>query len=57
MDPTRPARSTVIPAMRYRDAPAAIEWLCRVLGFEKHWSCPAPATPSPMRSSRSAAAC
>jgi uncharacterized glyoxalase superfamily protein PhnB len=28
-------RSTVIPAMRYRDAPAAIEWLCKVLGFEK----------------------
>jgi len=22
--------------MRYRDAPAAIEWLCRVFGFEKH---------------------
>jgi uncharacterized glyoxalase superfamily protein PhnB len=28
--------STVIPGMQYRDAPAAIEWLCRVLGFEKH---------------------
>lgn len=27
--------STVIPSMRYRDAPAAIEWLCRVFGFEK----------------------
>jgi uncharacterized glyoxalase superfamily protein PhnB len=27
--------STVIPAMRYRDAPAAIEWLCRALGFER----------------------
>jgi len=27
--------STVIPAMRYRDAVAAIEWLCRALGFEK----------------------
>jgi uncharacterized glyoxalase superfamily protein PhnB len=22
--------------MRYRNAPAAIEWLCRVFGFEKH---------------------
>ena len=22
--------------MRYRDAPAAIEWLCRVLGFSRH---------------------
>jgi len=28
--------STVIPAMRYEDAPAAIEWLCRAFGFEKH---------------------
>ncbi len=27
--------STVIPALRYRDAPAAIEWLCSALGFEK----------------------
>jgi len=29
-------RANVIPAMRYRDAPAAIEWLCRAFGFEKH---------------------
>jgi uncharacterized glyoxalase superfamily protein PhnB len=28
--------STVIPALRYRDAPAAIEWLCNVLGFARH---------------------
>ena len=28
--------STVVPAMRYCDAQAAIEWLCSVLGFEKH---------------------
>ena len=28
--------STLIPAMRYRDAPAAIEWLCAAFGFEKH---------------------
>jgi len=27
---------TVIPGLRYRDAPGAIDWLCRVLGFEKH---------------------
>ena len=33
---TRSAASTVIPAMRYRDAPAAIEFLCRVIGFDKH---------------------
>jgi len=25
----------VIPALRYRDATAAIEWLCTALGFEK----------------------
>ena len=37
-----PARSTVIPALRYRDAPAAIEWLCRVIGFEKHLVVPGP---------------
>jgi uncharacterized glyoxalase superfamily protein PhnB len=30
------SRSTVIPALRYRNAPAAIEWLCRVLGFTRH---------------------
>ncbi|MEO8250702.1 MAG: VOC family protein [Burkholderiales bacterium] len=29
-------RTTVIPCLRYRDAPAAIEWLCRHFGFEKH---------------------
>lgn len=28
-------KSTIIPAMRYRDAPAAIEWLCKAFGFEK----------------------
>lgn len=27
--------STIIPALRYRDAVAAIEWLCAVFGFEK----------------------
>ncbi len=29
-------RSTVIPALRYHDARAAIEWLCNVIGFERH---------------------
>jgi uncharacterized glyoxalase superfamily protein PhnB len=28
--------STVIPGLQYRDAAAAIEWLCTVLGFRKH---------------------
>jgi uncharacterized glyoxalase superfamily protein PhnB len=29
-------RATVIPCLRYRDAPAAIEWLCNTFGFEKN---------------------
>lgn len=32
--PTREG-SRVIPTLNYRDAPAAIEWLCRAFGFEK----------------------
>ena len=28
-------RATVIPSLRYRNAPAAIDWLCQVFGFEK----------------------
>jgi uncharacterized glyoxalase superfamily protein PhnB len=28
--------STIIPALRYRDAPAAIDWLCRAFGFAKN---------------------
>ncbi|HZE90557.1 MAG TPA: VOC family protein [Rhizobacter sp.] len=28
--------ATVIPCLRYRDAPAAIDWLCDTFGFEKH---------------------
>lgn len=30
------SRSTVIPAQRYRDAPAAIDWLTKVFGFTRH---------------------
>lgn len=30
------AASTIIPALRYRDAHAAIDWLCKVFGFERH---------------------
>lgn len=29
-------RSTVTTSTNYRNAPEAIEWLCRVFGFEKH---------------------
>ncbi len=28
--------SSVVPSLSYRNAPEAIEWLCRVFGFEKH---------------------
>ncbi|MEO1446178.1 MAG: VOC family protein [Cyanobacteria bacterium J06635_11] len=28
--------ATVIPTLRYQDAAAAIEWLCKAFGFEKH---------------------
>lgn len=35
-------RSTAIPGMHYRNAPDAIEWLCRVFGFEKHAVYPGP---------------
>ena len=27
--------TTIVPSLRYRDAPAMIEWLCRAFGFEK----------------------
>ena len=36
MSTAKNTKATVIPALRYRDAPAAIEWLCDNLGFEKH---------------------
>lgn len=29
-------RATVIPALRYRKARTAIDWLCRAFGFEPH---------------------
>jgi uncharacterized glyoxalase superfamily protein PhnB len=28
--------STVIPCLRYQDAPSAIQWLCETLGFTQH---------------------
>ena len=28
-------KGNIIPTMRYRDAPAAIDWLCKALGFER----------------------
>ena len=31
------ASAMIIPALRYDDAVAAIEWLCAAFGFEKHF--------------------
>ena len=28
--------STIIPCLRYHNAPAAMEWLCNVFGFKEH---------------------
>ena len=28
--------STIIPCLRYRDAQAAIDWLCKAFGFTRH---------------------
>ena len=29
-------KATIIPTMRFHDAPRAIDWLCEAFGFEKH---------------------
>ncbi len=42
MPDTNDSRSSVIPGMQYRRAPEAIEWLCRVFGFEKRAVFPGP---------------
>jgi len=35
-DNAKDAIATIIPTLRYRDAAAAVEWLCQAFGFEKH---------------------
>ena len=35
-DKSPTGNSTIIPGMRYRNAPAAIDWLCQVFGFARH---------------------
>lgn len=35
-DDANETRATVIPALRYQDAAAAVEWLCDAFGFERH---------------------
>jgi uncharacterized glyoxalase superfamily protein PhnB len=42
LDPTQLTRPAIIPCLRYRDAPAAIEWLCRAFGFQRHLVVPNP---------------
>ena len=34
--------TSIVPSMLYRNAPDAIEWLCRVFGFEKRAVVPGP---------------
>lgn len=34
--------STVVTCLRYHDAPAMIDWLCRAFGFERHLVVPGP---------------
>ncbi len=31
-----PSKSTIVTGLRYKDAHAAIDWLCRALGFARH---------------------
>jgi uncharacterized glyoxalase superfamily protein PhnB len=42
MPSTVTSPSTIMPAFRYRNAPAAIDWLCQVLGFARHAVYPGP---------------
>jgi uncharacterized glyoxalase superfamily protein PhnB len=35
MSPPLLLHATIVPTLRYRDAPAAIDWLCDVFGFER----------------------
>ena len=35
-------KGNIIPGMRYRDAPAAIEWLCNAFGFSRNLVVPGP---------------
>ena len=42
MPDNAPIRSSITAGANYRNAPAAIEWLCRVFGFEKHSVYPGP---------------
>jgi uncharacterized glyoxalase superfamily protein PhnB len=36
MSAPKDTTANIIPALRYRDAAKAVDWLCRAFGFEKH---------------------
>jgi uncharacterized glyoxalase superfamily protein PhnB len=40
--PAKSTKTTVIPCLRYRNAPAAIDWLCSTFGFEQQAVYPNP---------------
>jgi uncharacterized glyoxalase superfamily protein PhnB len=40
LDVTQTAKANVMPCLTYRDAPAAIEFLCKAFGFEKKMVAP-----------------
>ena len=35
-DSAKNTRANIIPTLRYKDAPAALDWLCEAFGFEKN---------------------
>ena len=35
-DLAKSTMATIVPSLRYKDAPAAIDWLCKAFGFKKH---------------------
>jgi uncharacterized glyoxalase superfamily protein PhnB len=42
MSENKETRTSVISGIQYRNAPEAIEWLCRVFGFTRHAVYPGP---------------
>jgi uncharacterized glyoxalase superfamily protein PhnB len=45
-EPVMPVRAAIIPSIRYENAPAAIDFLVRAFGFERHAVHADPADPS-----------
>jgi uncharacterized glyoxalase superfamily protein PhnB len=39
-DLAKQTRATIVPALQYRDAPAAIDWLCTAFGFTRRMVVP-----------------